>query len=242
LSAQSFMTELDHQLDETMPDASERDPRAPQLALDLETPGVMSASEVFVDDAFHEGLRLKNAQCSEAVATGVELRSFVLSEVDLSGAKLDRLDLQDGSIKHSNLANLRSQSCSLHRVEIEACRLTGTMLVEPRLLDVVFRNSPIDLSSFRFGHLSRVRFEGCRLVEADFQAVKAKACTFIDCDLSGAQLSQGSFAGSAFRGCRLDGVHGLEALKGAQMAWGDIMELATALAASLGIEVCDDIS
>jgi uncharacterized protein YjbI with pentapeptide repeats len=224
-----------------MPAASQRHPKAPQLARDLEPRGV-TPSEVFADEAMHEGIVLENAQCGGPLATGVELRNFVLSDVDLSGAKLDRLELEDGSIKHSNLGNLRSQSCSFHRVEIEACRLTGATLVEPRLLDVVFRNSPIDLSSFRFGHLNRVRFEGCRLVEADFQAVSAKACTFVDCDLSGAQLSQGTFAGSAFRGCRLDGVHGLEALKGAQMAWGDVMELATALAASIGIEVRDDIS
>jgi hypothetical protein len=54
-------------------------------------------------------------------------------------------------------------------------------------------------------------------------------------------LSQGSFAGSAFRGCRLAGVKGLEALKDTQMACQDVMEIATALAASLGIEIRDDI-
>lgn len=217
-----------------------RDPRAPQLALDHERPEVME--DVFVDDALHEGLRLDGVQYTDIEAERVELKRFVLTEVDLSGAKLDGLDLENGSIKGCNLANLRSQSCTLHRVQIEATRLTGAMFVEPRLMDVVLRNSPIDLSSFRFGHLYRVRFEGCRLIEADFQGVIAKACTFIDCDLTGAQLSQGNFAGSAFRGCRLAGVSGLDALKGAHMAWEDVMELATALAASLGIEVRDDIS
>lgn len=70
----------------------------------------------------------------------------------------------------------------------------------------------------------------------------AEACTFIDSDLTGAQLSHANFTGSAFRGCRLAGVNGVESLKGAQMAWEDVMELANALAASLGIEVRDDIS
>jgi uncharacterized protein YjbI with pentapeptide repeats len=172
----------------------------------------------------------------------VELKRFVLSEVDLSGAKLDGFDLQNGCIKGCDLSNVRSRGCAFHRVVIEASRLTGMMLVEPALMDVVLRDCPIDLASFRFGRLKRVRFEGCRLIEADFQGVVAEACTFIDCDLTGAQLSHGRFTGSAFRGCRLAGVSGVEALRGAQMAWEDVMELATVLAGSLGIEVRDDIS
>jgi uncharacterized protein YjbI with pentapeptide repeats len=221
-------------------EAPSRHARAPQLTIDLEQPAV--AAELFVDDAVHEGVRLEGVRFDDVRAEEVELKRFVLAEVDLSGAKLDRLDLEDGSLKGCNLANLRSQSCTFDRVQIDSSRLTGAMLVEPRLRDVVLRDSPVDLSSFRFGRLSRVRFERCRLVEADFQGVIAKACTFIDCDLTGAQLSQGNFTSSAFRGCRLAGVNGLEALKGAQMAWEDVMELAAALAASLGIEVRDDIS
>jgi uncharacterized protein YjbI with pentapeptide repeats len=216
-----------------------RKPHAPRLPLDLERPEVVD--DVFVDDASHEGLLLEGLRYIGAKADKVELRKFVLTSVDLGEAKLDRLDLEDGSIKTCNLANLQSANCTLHRVHIGGCRLTGAGLVEPRLMDIVFRDSRLDLSSFRFGHLERVRFEDCRLVEADFQGAVAKACTFIDCDLTGAQLSRAKFAGSAFRGCRLTGVHGLEALKGAQMAWEDVIELASAMAASLGIEVRDDI-
>lgn len=217
----------------------DRRPRPPRLAVDPEPPEV--AGEVFVDEAIHRGLRLEGVRCSDVEAEKVELKNFVLTEVDLSEAKLDRLDLEDGSINICNLANLRSQSCTLDRIEIEGSRLTGATLVEPRLVDVVFRDSLLDLSSFRFGHLKRVRFEGCRLSEADFQGVVADACAFIDCDLTGAQLSHGSFEGCAFRGCRLVGVGGPEALRGAHMASQDVMELATAWAMAIGIEVRDDI-
>jgi uncharacterized protein YjbI with pentapeptide repeats len=216
-----------------------RDPRAPRLASDLERPKV--ATDVFVDGGLTEGLLLEGVQFAGIDAEEVGLKRFVVTEVDLSGAKLDGLDLEDGSIKACNLASLRSKSCTIERVVIEASRLTGATLVKPRLTDVFFRGSPIDISSFRFGRFNRVRFESCRLIEADFQGVTARACSFIDCDLAGAQLSQGSFAGSAFRGCRLAGVKGLEALKDTQMAWEDVMEIATALAASLGIEIRDDI-
>ena len=220
--------------------APNRDPRAPQLAVNLKRPEV--ARDVFVDEAHLQGMRLEGMQFADIEAEKVELRRFLMTEVDLSGVKLDGLDLVDGSINGCNLANLRSQSCTLERVVIEGSRLTGAVLVEPRLTDVFFHDAPLELSSFRFGRFNRVRFERCRLIEADFQGVSAKACTFIDCDLTGAQFSQGNFAGSAFRGCQLAGVNGLKALKGAQMAWEDVMELAAALAAALGIEVRDDIS
>ncbi|HTX09744.1 MAG TPA: pentapeptide repeat-containing protein [Solirubrobacteraceae bacterium] len=223
-----------------MPRVSDREPRAPRIALDLERPQV--AADVFIDQAVHEGLRLEGFRFAGVEAEQVGLKRFVLTEVDLSEAKLDRLDLEDGAINGCNMASLTSYSCTLERVVIEASRLTGAVLIQPRLVDVVFRDAPIDLSCFRFGRLNRVRFERCRLVEADFQGVTANACTFIDCDLTSAQLSQGTFAGSAFRGCRLAGLRGLEALKGARMAWEDVMELATALATSLGIDVRDDIS
>ena len=216
-----------------------RDPHPPRLACALERPEV--AAEVFVDGARSEGLLLEGVQFADIDVETVELGRFVISEVDLSGAKLDGLDLEDGSIKACDLASLRSDGCSFERVVIEASRLTGATLVKPRLIDVVFRDCPIDISSFRFGRFNRVRFERCRLIEADFQGVTARACTFIDCDLTGAQLSQGSFAGSAFCGCRLAGAKGLEALTGTQMAWEDVMEMASALAASLGIEIRDDI-
>lgn len=223
-----------------MPPPRNRDPRPPRLALDPAPPKV--ATDVFVDEALHVGLLLESAQVAGLEAENVELKQFVLAAVGLSEAKLDGLDLEDGSIKGCDLANLRSRRCTFERVVIEGSRLTGAMLIEPRLVDVVFRDAPIDLATFRFGRLHRVRFEGCRLIEADFQGVTAKACTFIDCDLTGAQLSQGTFAGSAFRGCRLSAINGLDALRGAQMDHGDIMELAAALAASLGIEARDDIA
>jgi uncharacterized protein YjbI with pentapeptide repeats len=212
----------------------------PRIVVGLESPEV--PSQVFVDEARHEDLHLAEIRYGDIKAEQVEIKRFAFTRIDLSGAQLNGLNLEDGSIRGCNLANLRSRSCTVERVQIDGSALTGATLSEPLLRDVVLRDCPIDLSSFRFGHLDRVRFERCRLIEADFQGVTAKACTFIECDLTSAQLSQGNFAGSAFRDCQLAGVGGLEALKGAQMAWQDLIELAATLASSLGIEIRDDIS
>jgi uncharacterized protein YjbI with pentapeptide repeats len=223
-----------------MPGLADRKPRPPR------PPGVLgppesAATRVFEDEAVHAGLLLTEAECPGAVAAHVELKGFRLEDVVLGGASLDDLQMEDGSVVRCDLANLRSERLAVRRVEFSACRLTGATLPEPRLTDVVFSDCRMDMASFRFGRLTRVRFEGCRLTEADFQAVTAFACTFVDCDLTRAQLSQGKFAGSAFGGCRLDGLHGLEALKGAAVASGDLLELAAAFATTLAIDVRDDI-
>lgn len=152
----------------TMPRPPNRDPRAPQLALALGQPEV--TANVFADEAVHECVRLDGIRFAEIEADRVELKRFVLTEVDLGGAMLDRLDLQDGSIKGCDLANLRSKGCTVHRVVIEASRLTGMTLVEPGLMDVVFRECPIDLASFRFGRLKRVRLRGVSCSRPIFKA------------------------------------------------------------------------
>jgi uncharacterized protein YjbI with pentapeptide repeats len=193
------------------------------------------------DEAVHPGLLLAEAECTGAVAAQVELKGFRLEDVDLGRATLDQLQMEDGSVLRCDLANLKSERLVVRRVEFSGCRLTGATLAEPRLADAVFSDCRMDLASFRFGRFTRVRFEGCRLTEADFQGVTASACTFVDCDLTRAQLSQGRFAGSAFRGCRLEGLRGLEALKGAAVASSDLLELAYAFASMLAIDVRDDI-
>lgn len=101
------------------------------------------------------------------------------------------------------------------------------------------RDEPDELSVRR---LTRVRFEACRLVESDFQAATVTAGTFIDCDLSGSELSQARFAGSAFRGCRLDGVRGIDALRGALVARSDLFELAELFSVALGVQLSDEIT
>jgi uncharacterized protein YjbI with pentapeptide repeats len=218
----------------------DRKPRPPRPSRVL-GPADSGPGQVFEDEAVHVGLLLSEAECAGAVAAQVELKGFRLEDVDLGRAALDQLQMEDGSVLRCDLANLKSERLVVRRVEFSACRLTGATLAEPRLEDVVFSDCRMDLASFRFGRLRRVRFEGCRLTEADFQGVTASACTFVDCDLTRAQLSQGKFAGSAFRGCRLEGLRGLEALRGTAVASGDLAELADAFAVSLAIDVRDDI-
>ena len=187
-----------------------RTPRSPRLSAGVELEELPGAQvlDAIIDESALEDVALKDSDVKGLVARGVDLNRFVIAGVDLTGATLDGLGLRDGELSGSDLANVSSKRCSLERVQIENSRLTWAIFAEPRIVDVCFLDCAMNLTGFRFGRLSRVRFETCRLVESDFQAATVTACTFIDCDLSGSELSHARFAGSALRGCRLDGVSG----------------------------------
>ncbi len=226
------------------PKPVDRTPRSPRLSagVELEELHGTEVMNVIIDESALQDVALKDSDVNGLVARGVELKRFVIAAVDLSGATLDGLGLRDGTLNGCDLANVSSKRCSLERVQIENARLTGASFAAPRIVDVSFIGCAMNLTGFRFGRLSRVRFEACRLVESDFQAATVAACTFIDCDLSGSEFSQARFAGSAFRGCRLDGVSGIEALRGALVARGDVFELAAVFAAAIGVQLSDEIT
>jgi uncharacterized protein YjbI with pentapeptide repeats len=211
-------------------------PPEPGGALQPATPDERSLR----DDDLRTDLLLEDADLSATVASGVELKRFELRRTTLAGSRLDQLDLEHGFVVACDLATVTTRSATLDRVQFDDSRLVGAVFADCRLHDVLFRDCRLQLTSFRFGRLTRVRFERCELREADFQGATV-AASFAECDLTGAQLSQADLNGSTFRGCRLGDLHGWDALRGAQVAWEDLLELATGFAAAMGIEVRDDL-
>jgi uncharacterized protein YjbI with pentapeptide repeats len=68
--------------------------------------------------------------------------------------------------------------------------------------------------------LDHVEFSDCRLAGTDFRGAMLSAC--------------------AIRGSSLDGVLGIDSLRGVRMPWSDIVASVAALAAGLGIQVESD--
>ncbi|HEU4702050.1 MAG TPA: pentapeptide repeat-containing protein, partial [Conexibacter sp.] len=62
---------------------------------------------------------------------------------------------------------------------------------------------------------------------------------FLGCDLSECDLTDARLRRCELRGCELAGLHGVERLRGAGVTWDDLLELAPALAAALGIRLLD---
>jgi len=80
-------------------------------------------------------------------------------------------------------------------------------------------------------------FRDCRLEEADFGGASLTDVVFERCE-----LRRASFAGCRndrleLSGCNLAELVGVEALRGARMPWGDILQNAPLFAHGLGIRV-----
>ena len=97
-----------------------------------------------------------------------------------------------------------------------------------------------ELASFSGARLRNVSFHGVNLTEASFQEARLENVRFIDCELTGADFRGARCAGGLIRGASLNGVIGVEGLRGVAMVWSDVVASAGALAAALGIEIADD--
>ena len=167
-------------------------------------------------------------------------RELELGGEDLSGASVRGFELTDAVLRNCNVANLTAVKASFSRCAFAGCRMTGLAVPDSGLEDVRFTDCLVDLAAFGFSRLRRVIFDGCVLRDADFTDARFESVRFHRCELQGATFTGARFAKSEMRGCTLDGLRGIEGLKGVAMDWSDVVGLAGAFAAALGIEVIDE--
>ena len=149
-------------------------------------------------------------------------------------------ELVDVTIDGADWANSRPvRGLDARRAELRTCRLTGSDLGEARLSDVTFADCRLDLVNLRFAKLERVVFRDCRMAECDFSEASLKDVLFERCELREATISAATLERVEFRGCDLAGLRGAEALRGARMPWGDIIENAALFAHVTGVEIVD---
>ena len=100
-----------------------------------------------------------------------------------------------------------------------------------------FTDCSLELASLAGVTLRGVVFERVNLTEASFMDARLQAVAFIDCRLRGTDFRGATVKACAIRGASLDGVLGVDALRGLRMPWPDLLDSAGALAAALGITV-----
>ena len=187
-----------------------------------------------------EHARIVGAGLAGARASDVCVTETRLEDVDLSGARLGGLRLADVAVDRGNLANLMAPELSLRRVAVSGSRLTGAQWTRGTITDTVFRDCRIDLATFAGTTFERTTFDGCLLEQTEFREALFRSVRFDRCDLTEADLTGVRIDRCELRGCTLDGLTGLERLRGAAMPWADVVGNAAQLAAALGIRVVDD--
>jgi len=186
------------------------------------------------DDAGGEPL------AAAALGPGASIEGARLVDLDLSGARLRGLRLSDVAIERGNLANTAAPELQARRIAVVGARLTGAQWTAGTIGDAAFRDCRIDLATFAGTTFERVLFDGCLLAQADFRDALLRSVRFERCDLTEADLAGVRIDCCELRGCTLDGVSGIERLRGAAMPWADVVGHAGLLAAALGIRVLND--
>jgi uncharacterized protein YjbI with pentapeptide repeats len=148
-------------------------------------------------------------------------------------------DLVDVAVQGREWSNLTVVRLSLRRVELRLCRLTGTELAESTLVDAAFRDCRLDYAGVRFAKLERVVFSDCRMAECDFGGARLEDVLFERCELRAADFSAAKLKRVELRGCDLEGLRGVDALRGARMPWNDVLQNAPLFAGALGIDIVD---
>ena len=82
-------------------------------------------------------------------------------------------------------------------------------------------------------------FDGCLLGQTEFREALLRSVRFEHCDITEADLTGLRIDRCELRSCTLDGLVGIERLRGAAMPWHDLVGLAGMLAAALGIRILD---
>jgi len=148
-------------------------------------------------------------------------------------------DLMDAVIVDADWSNERGRGVSWKRVELRRCRLTGVELAESVLTDVTFVECRLDLAGLRLARLERVVLRDCRLSECELYEAQLEDVLFERCELRGASLDGVRIERVELRGCDLSGVGGVASLRGARIAWDDIVQNAPVFAVGLGLELVE---
>ncbi len=149
-------------------------------------------------------------------------------------------DVVDARIESGDFSNDRYLGSALRRVQLHLCRLTGAELAEATWTDVTVTDCRLDLAGMRHATLERVVFRDCNLDEIDLTGARLKDVLFERCRLRAAMLVGATGERLELVGCELEGLDGVEVLRGARMHWADVVENAALFARAVGIELADD--
>ncbi|MDT0428482.1 pentapeptide repeat-containing protein [Streptomyces salyersiae] len=209
--------------------------RRPEVRL---PPLVAYEGEGLEPDGDYDGVRFEEVDLTDAAGPGARFM-----DCELRGCSLDRTELGRARFLDSVLTGVRGvgtdlAGASLRDVEIVDARLGGVQLHGAVLERVLVRGGKIDYLNLRTARLKDVVFEGCVLSEPDFGQAQLTRVEFRDCVLRRADFTAVRMESVDLRTvAELDIARGVDRLAGAVINPAQLMELAPAFAAQIGVRV-----
>ena len=186
----------------------------------------------------HDGVGFADLDLRGVDGSGSTFLDCGLYRCALDEAKLGRARLLDSVLEGVWGVGTRLAGAELRDVELSEVRLGGTQLHGAQLNRVLVRGGKIDFLNLRQSTLRDVVFEGCVLVEPDFSEATLERVAFPGSVLRSAEVSKASMTDVDFReAAELEVSGDITALSGAVLGSAQLMELAPAFAAALGVRV-----
>lgn len=189
-------------------------------------------------DGDYDGVRFEGLDLSGTDGSGATFLDVGVYRCALDEARLGRLRVIDSVLEGVWGVGTQLAGAELRDVELRDARLGGVQLHGARLNRVLVRGGKIDFLNLRQANLTDVTFEGCVLSEPDFSAASLERVEFRDCALRRAEFNQVRLKDVDLRGAtELELATGVDRLAGAVISPGQLMELAPAFAAQIGVRV-----
>jgi uncharacterized protein YjbI with pentapeptide repeats len=166
----------------------------------------------------------------------LDLREVRVVDASASASDvLENAEIVNVAMERCDVAGVVAHNGRMDRVLISSSRLRGVTWAAGMVQDVLVDATTGGDLSLRFSTLRRVTFRDCVLPELDFAEVTFDQVRLERCVLSGARFHRAKVKSLRIQGCDLTGCTGAEALTGASVDPGDLVQLAPSLAAALGI-------
>ncbi|MFJ8676484.1 pentapeptide repeat-containing protein [Streptomyces sp. NPDC093589] len=186
----------------------------------------------------YDGLEFADADWAGQDARGARFMDCAVRRCALDETVLSRARIIDSVLSGVRGVGTDLSQSSLRDVEVTGARLGGTQLHGAVLERVVVRGGKIDFPNLRKAKLRDVSFEGCVLVEADFSGAELERVTFEDCTLARADFSAARMKDVDLRGAAaVDIARGIDRLAGAVISASQLLDMAPAFAAQIGVRV-----
>ncbi|MEU6115890.1 pentapeptide repeat-containing protein [Streptomyces sp. NPDC047117] len=186
----------------------------------------------------YDGLEFADADFGGQSARGARFLDCAVRRSSLDEAVLSRTRFIDSVLEGVRGVGTDLSGASFRDVEMRDARLGGTQLHGAVLERVVVHGGKIDFLNLRKAKLRDVAFEECVLVEADFGGAELERVTFDGCTLARTDFSEVRMRDVDLRGAAtLDIARGIDRLAGAVISTSQLMDLAPAFAAQVGVAV-----
>ncbi|WP_181764163.1 pentapeptide repeat-containing protein [Streptomyces albidus (ex Kaewkla and Franco 2022)] len=212
-------------------------PQRPQVSLPQLRPYAADGGGLSPDGDY-DGVGFEDLDLGGTDGAGATFLDCGLYRCSLDEARWERVRLLDSVLDGVTGVGTDLAGAELRDVEVLDARLGGGQIHGSRMSRVLVRGGKIDFLNLRQATLMDVTFENCVLVEPDFGGAKLERVAFPGCVLRGADFTQATLKDVDLReAAELEITAGVGRLAGAVISSSQLMDLATAFAAEIGVRV-----